>query len=150
MKKLLSLCFMLTALALGAHAATTDSIKNNYNVDFAKSSEAAQPVEKIATQPKEQQRLPLDYVNQPPLIPHDIKGYQVSMNNNQCLQCHGVEKYRISGAPRISPTHFMDRDGKVLNQVAPRRYFCLQCHVPQTDATPIIDNTFKPTTGFGQ
>ncbi|MEA7178548.1 nitrate reductase cytochrome c-type subunit, partial [Salmonella enterica subsp. enterica serovar Montevideo] len=41
-----------------------------------------------------------------------------------------------TGAPRISPTHFMDSDGKVSGNVAPRRYFCLQCHVPQSDTAP--------------
>jgi cytochrome c-type protein NapB len=43
----------------------------------------------------------------------------------------------------------MDSDGNVLSNVAPRRYFCLQCHVPQTDAAPIVENTFTPSKGFG-
>ncbi|EHC48208.1 Nitrate reductase cytochrome c550-type subunit, partial [Salmonella enterica subsp. enterica serovar Give str. S5-487] len=34
--------------------------------------------------------------------------------------------------------------------VAPRRYFCLQCHVPQSDTAPIIDNTFTPSQGYGK
>lgn len=49
----------------------------------------------------------------PALIPHSVEGYQVTTNTNRCLQCHGVESYRTTGAPRISPTHFMDSDGKV-------------------------------------
>ncbi len=88
--------------------------------------------------PKEQERMPLNYVNQPPMIPHSVEGYQVTTNTNRCLQCHGVESYRTTGAPRISPTHFMDSDGKVGAEVAPRRYFCLQCHVPQADTAPIV------------
>ncbi len=99
--------------------------------------------------PKQQEKMALNYVNQPPMIPHSVDGYQISKNTNRCLQCHGVEHYRTTGAPRISPTHFMDSDGKVLGEVAPRRYFCLQCHVPQTDAAPIIGNDFKPMQGFG-
>ena len=78
------------------------------------------------------------------------EGYQVTTNTNRCLQCHGVESYRTTGAPRISPTHFMDSDGKVLAEVAPRRYFCLQCHVPQADAAPIVENTFTPSKGYGK
>ncbi|MGD8350279.1 MAG: nitrate reductase cytochrome c-type subunit, partial [Gammaproteobacteria bacterium] len=31
----------------------------------------------------------------------------------------------------------------VLSDVSPRRYFCLQCHIEQTDAEPLIENTFK-------
>ncbi|MEG2469599.1 MAG: nitrate reductase cytochrome c-type subunit, partial [Comamonas sp.] len=61
-----------------------------------------------------------------------------------------VEHYRTTGAPRISPTHFMDANGKVLGEVAPRRYFCLQCHVPQSDAPPIVGNSFQAAPGFGQ
>ena len=48
-----------------------------------------------------------------------------------------------SGAPMISVTHFMDRDGQVLADVGPRRYFCNACHVSQTDAQPLVRNTFR-------
>ena len=37
----------------------------------------------------------------------------------------------------------MDRDGQVLADVTPRRYFCTACHVQQTDAQPLVPNTFK-------
>ncbi|CAI2464935.1 nitrate reductase cytochrome c-type subunit [Serratia plymuthica] len=120
------------------------------DVDLSQSPEvSATAVGPIST-PKQQERMALNYVNQPPMIPHSVDGYQVSKNTNRCLQCHGVEHYRTTGAPRISPTHFMDRDGRVLSDVAPRRYFCLQCHVPQTDAAPIVGNDFQPMPGFGR
>ena len=47
-------------------------------------------------------------------------------------------------APKISPTRSETRDGMTLGEVSPRRYFCLQCHVPQADAKPLVNNTFKP------
>lgn len=118
-------------------------------VDLAQSPEVSGTPEGSVRMPKQQERMALNYVNQPPMIPHSIEGYQVSKNTNRCLACHGVEHYRTTGAPRISPTHFMDSEGKVLSNVAPRRYFCLQCHVPQTDAAPIVENTFTPSKGFG-
>jgi cytochrome c-type protein NapB len=43
----------------------------------------------------------------------------------------------------VSVTHYMDRDGNFLADVSPRRYFCNQCHVPQTTAKPLIKNTFE-------
>jgi len=119
------------------------------SVDLTPSPEVSGTPEGSVKMPKQQGRMALNYVNQPPMIPHSVDGYQVSKNTNRCLQCHGVEHYRTTGAPRVSPTHFMDSDGKVLSNVAPRRYFCLQCHVPQTDATPIVENTFTPSKGFG-
>ena len=53
------------------------------------------------------------------------------------------------GATKISPTHFETRDGMTLSDVSPRRYFCLQCHVPQVNASPLVDNTFDPVESIG-
>lgn len=99
--------------------------------------------------PKDSGKHQLTFVNQPPMIPHSVKGYQVTKNTNQCLNCHGIENYRTTGAPRISPTHFQDRDGNVTGDSSPRRYFCLQCHVEQADVKPIVENKFQPTKAFG-
>ena len=43
----------------------------------------------------------------------------------------------------ISITHYTDRDQQTLAAVAPRRYFCTQCHVPQQDVKPLVENRFK-------
>ncbi|TCJ95877.1 periplasmic nitrate reductase subunit NapB [Volucribacter psittacicida] len=100
---------------------------------------------------KESELAPLNYVNQPPMIPHAVKGYQISKNVNQCLMCHSVEGSRVTGATRISPTHFADRDGNIVaGQTAPRRYFCLHCHVSQSDVEPIVPNDFQPMPGYGK
>ena len=37
---------------------------------------------------RDQPPLPRDFVQQPPLIPHTIKGYTVTKNFNKCLDCH--------------------------------------------------------------
>lgn len=84
-----------------------------------------------------------NYPEQPPTIPHEIRDYQVDLNVNKCLTCHSRTAVEQSQAPMVSVTHFMDRDGQVRGAVSPRRYFCLQCHVPQTDAKPLIGNSFK-------
>jgi cytochrome c-type protein NapB len=83
-----------------------------------------------------------NYPEQPPVIPHAIEGYQLSLATNRCLTCHRRQYTEASGAPMISVTHYMDRDGQMLADVAPRRYFCTVCHVPQTDAQPLVENTF--------
>lgn len=93
---------------------------------------------------KDGQPLPRNYVLQPPLIPHKIDGYQVTIKHNKCLSCHSWKNYRKHHATKISQTHFENRDGVVLANVSARRYFCLQCHVPQTNALPLVDNTFEP------
>lgn len=84
-----------------------------------------------------------DYVFQPPLIPHQIRHYEMSLNANKCLSCHSWKNARESGATKISVTHYEARDGQVLADVSPRRYFCLQCHVPQNEAAPLIENEYE-------
>lgn len=88
-----------------------------------------------------------DYVQQPPLIPHKVDGYEVTINFNKCMDCHSWARHRSANATKISLTHFKDRDANELSNVAPRRYFCMQCHVPITDARPLVENTFQPATG---
>ena len=92
--------------------------------------------------------LPRDFVQQPPLIPHAIRGYDITKNFNKCMDCHAWSRARETGATKISLTHFRDRDGKELSTVSPRRYFCMQCHVPQTEARPLVQNTFRPAQGL--
>ncbi|MGC3937285.1 nitrate reductase cytochrome c-type subunit [Roseobacter sp. EG26] len=83
-----------------------------------------------------------NYPEQPPVIPHKIDGYQIDTNYNQCLTCHARSAIDVSQAPMVSITHFMDREGQFLASVSPRRFFCTQCHVPQSEAAPKLDNTF--------
>ncbi len=85
-----------------------------------------------------------DYVQQPPLVPHSVEGYKINVKFNKCLTCHSWANYKEAGATKISQTHFEDRGGDVHANVAARRYFCTQCHVPQVDAQPLVKNTFQP------
>lgn len=83
------------------------------------------------------------YRQQPPLIPHRIEGYQISRAVNQCMQCHDWPYNVKEGAPKISETHYVDRDGVALDEVTPGRWFCVQCHVPQFNARELVENDFK-------
>ncbi|WP_414691397.1 nitrate reductase cytochrome c-type subunit [Noviherbaspirillum sp.] len=83
-----------------------------------------------------------NYAMQPPVIPHKIEGYQVDKNANKCMMCHARTRTQESQAPMVSVTHFMDRDSNFLAELSPRRYFCLQCHVPQADLKPLVENEF--------
>jgi cytochrome c-type protein NapB len=83
------------------------------------------------------------YPEQPPVIPHSIEGYQLTLAANRCLECHRRQYTSLVGAPMISITHFMDRQQQMLADVSPRRYFCTTCHVQQTEARPLVDNTYR-------
>ena len=88
-------------------------------------------------------RRPRDYPMQPPTIPHKVDEYQVDLNTNKCLSCHSRRRVEESQAPMVSVTHYMDRYGNFLAEVSPRRYFCNQCHVIQTNARPMVETTFE-------
>ncbi|RLK03521.1 nitrate reductase cytochrome c-type subunit [Ruegeria conchae] len=92
-------------------------------------------------------RMQRNYRQQPPLIPHSIEQYQIDLRTNQCLSCHDWTKAGERNAPTLSMTHYLDREGRELDQIAGTRYFCNQCHVPQADALPLVDNTFEPSSG---
>lgn len=79
---------------------------------------------------------------QPPMIPHPIDKYSIDLRQNGCLKCHSPATFEAAKAPRVADSHFLDRDGKKLDHLAPRRYFCTQCHAPQTGAMPLVDNVF--------
>jgi len=91
---------------------------------------------------------PRDFVQQPPLIPHTIGNYQITKNFNKCMECHAWSKTASTGATKVGVTHFRNREGQELDNVSPRRYFCTQCHVPQTDAKPLVENTFQRARGM--
>lgn len=84
-----------------------------------------------------------NYAMQPPVIPHKIENYQTDKNANRCMMCHARTRTQESQAPMISVTHFQNRDGNFLAELSPRRYFCLQCHVPQANLNPLVENRFK-------
>ena len=80
---------------------------------------------------------------QPPTIPHRIDGYQVDRNANRCVGCHSRTRIEETRAIPIPATHYMDRDGTLRGDVSPRRYFCTQCHVPQDEVKPLVENLYQ-------
>ena len=133
----LALAAVLPVLASGVFAA--DAPKVPSGPDPITQDIPAEPMGREVTDDVKKAR---NYADQPPLIPHAIRDYQIDLNINKCLTCHDRKNTEGSQAPMISVTHFQDRDGQTLGAVSPRRYFCTQCHVPQTDAKPIVGNSF--------
>lgn len=88
-----------------------------------------------------------NYEQQPPLIPHNIQNYNVTKNFNKCFDCHAPARAAEYNATKIPASHFKTREGQDLSNISPRRYFCQQCHVPQSDAKPLVNNTFQPAAG---
>jgi cytochrome c-type protein NapB len=99
---------------------------------------------------KDEEPIKRNYVQQPPVIPHKIRGYSIDLRSNKCLSCHSWDSYKRAGATKVSLTHFETRDGHALADISPRRYFCLQCHVPQAVAQPLIENDYQSTSDLAK
>ncbi len=82
---------------------------------------------------------------QPPLIPHKIDKERISLDENSCLRCHAPDTYKAEKAPMISKTHFTDPNNPSDANLMRGRWFCYQCHVPQVNAKPLVENLFSKT-----
>lgn len=133
----------LSALALGAMVAASlvsaDIVSLRGDQDLAGDSTAIERKgELIASGGIER-----SWKLQPPVIPHKTNNDRFSLKENTCLNCHSTDTYKKEKAPKIGDSHFVDATGAVLTEMNMRRYFCSQCQVPQTDATPLVENLFE-------
>ncbi|WP_350335957.1 nitrate reductase cytochrome c-type subunit [Coralliovum pocilloporae] len=127
---------LTTTFGIGVYA--EDNIATLRGKDLAPSIDAP-AIPKVVNSDLRQVR---NYPEQPPLIPHKTDNYQVDKNVNKCMTCHSRTAVGESQAPMVSITHFMDRDGQFRASISPRRYFCNQCHVTQSEARPLVENEF--------
>lgn len=143
MKKYTCLALLFTVACLAA-APQTAQAEEVQSLRGARDVQAPSQEPEVGKLIADQKPLARDFVQQPPLIPHKIEGYMVTKEYNKCLSCHSWANYKSAGATKISPAHFQNREGTELADLAPRRYFCTQCHVTQVDAPPLVENTFQP------
>ena len=133
-----ALLIMLIPFEVQARDNTAESLRGSTPLE----DEAAPP--RLKDFPKDAPKTIPAYAGQPPSIPHGIRGYNITANNNPCLTCHNLANAHKFKATPIGTSHFKDRDGNLLSDVSPSRYNCTQCHVPQKDAPPLIENLFEP------
>jgi len=137
MKRLITAAVLVCALPLAVLAAGgVDTLRGGTPVN------REPPAPRMPTDENRDLRRSRAYPMQPPTIPHKIDDYQLDLRANKCMSCHARGRAAEAQAPMISVTHYQDREGNFLAELSPRRYFCTQCHVPQTDAKPLLDNTF--------
>ena len=105
------------------------------------------PFKFVNESPGGNDRLPRAWGASPPRIPHDIAGYlPITLQRNQCLKCHDVEKMKEPEDPTpIPPSHHVDwrnAPGVVRKEIAGARWVCTSCHVPQAQVPPPVENRF--------
>ncbi len=121
-------------------AATADDVKSLRGGKAIPDAESPPTVAKLIL---DQESFDRNFKSQPPLIPHKVEKYKVNLKANRCLKCHDKSNYKEEEAPMTGKSHYIGADGKEMDKISMKRYFCNQCHVPQADAKPLVKNTFK-------
>ncbi len=143
----LTLATLLSATAWVLFAATAqaaDAPKSMRGIDVNAADTPAETKTYSGKRPGTQPTVARTFSTQPPVIPHAVENFdEITLEENQCLSCHGPDVYKKKNAPVVGKSHFIDRNGKKLDTASSARHNCVQCHVPQIDAPPLVENAFQ-------
>jgi cytochrome c-type protein NapB len=94
--------------------------------------------------------LPRAWTGAPPQIPHRVDEFlPIVAEDNQCLDCHDVPRYidrpknldrSVKSKSPMSRDHYATAE---LDEVAGSRFNCTQCHVAQSNASPLVESTYR-------
>jgi cytochrome c-type protein NapB len=150
MKRPVILLVFLACLAVVGYASTQEGLPDE-EIGLSKASVFDAPAppsdQKSETWPGQNSLLPRVNPVGPPSIPHMIGGFlPITQGRNPCMGCHLTDR-KIEGGPvPIPESHYIDySSGLDQKQDEPdgARYYCLSCHVPRTDAAPLVENQFS-------
>lgn len=128
------------AVAIAADVPPVQSLRG---ADTATQDQAPSAKELTGKRPGRQEVIARTFDGQPPLIPHALQNFdEITLVDNQCLECHDSANYQKKAAPMIGESHMLTGADVPANTLDRRRWFCDQCHVPQYDAPPLVDNEF--------
>jgi len=144
MNQSLKLILAIAASGLTALACAADGASSMRGADVAAPDQAPEEKTQRCKRPGTEAPVARTFSTQPPVIPHAVENFdEINLEGNQCMDCHSAATYKKKNAPKIGDSHFVDRDGRKHAEATGGRYNCVQCHVPQVDAPPLVDNTFK-------
>ena len=148
-------CVLL--LFLSTAAFSSDKVIDDINMGLSKTSVFDDPTPMTSKysmiKPGEIDRLPKAYTTLPPQIGHTVDEYlPITMEKNDCADCHDRRKYlgrkgwewKVGRKLPMPDDHygtFKKKGGS--EDVSGSRYNCMQCHVPLSNAKPLVENTFK-------
>lgn len=95
--------------------------------------------------------IPLAYSTVPPLISHTVEEYlPITTEENECTDCHdrqnkiGKIEHKTGKRIPMPENHYGGFKGEGdKEEVSGSRYHCTQCHVPQSGAKPLVENTYS-------
>ena len=103
--------------------------------------------------PGKSKKIERTFDNSPPMIPHETESmlpmtvwYKMTFfYTNMCTSCHMPKYAKRTTATPIPESHLIDfRTGEdLMGSLDRKRHFCVQCHVPQSDAKLPVENLFE-------
>lgn len=140
----LALCLSSAIFVLEPATAQTGAVRSLRGADVVQSDSAPEERRELGGSPGSQKPIARTFAGQPPLVPHSTAGLgEITLKQNPCFSCHAAEAAKAVGAPAIGKSHYLQQKGKPTGTLDSRRQQCLACHVPQFDAPPLVDNTFR-------
>ncbi len=143
-----------TPAAAPASAATPSAAPGKADRDLGLSKAsvfevpAPPPVKQNDSAPGELPVLPRPYALAPPRIPHGVDGFlPITRAQNSCLDCHEVKEKKKGEPTPIPASHYRDlrrAPGVAGEKVSGARWVCTACHVPRTEAEPLVESRFRP------
>lgn len=104
------------------------------------------PVHPNTAFPGDGPSLPRAYPGAPPRVPHAVADLlPITRDANLCVDCHDLEEGGEGLPTPIPPSHRTDlrrSPQQVGEGVVGARWLCITCHVPTTDAEPLVENRF--------
>ena len=145
--------FVTLGLILGITGSALGDALDEVNMGLSKTSVFDTPTPDnyvySTAKPGGNEWLPTAWESHPPQIPHGIEKFlPVVAADNQCLDCHDTPKYigkpknmdrRVKNKAPMSRSHYEDDSLETLDNA---RFNCTQCHVPLSDAAPLVENTY--------
>jgi cytochrome c-type protein NapB len=130
------LASLLTAIV---GCASYEPLASMRGTDVAVADPAPAAKEYAGKRPGTQPVVARTFSTQPPVIPHAVDNFdEVTLTENQCLDCHSLENYVKKNAPKLGDSHFV----AATKTFDVSRHNCTACHVPQVDAPALVENKF--------
>ena len=137
MKK--SVTILLASLLAVVGCASYEPLVSMRGADVAAADKAPGELVYAGKRPGTQPVIARTFSTQPPLIPHAVDNFdEVTLTENQCLDCHGDANYVKKNSPKLGDSHFV----AATKAFDPSRHNCTQGHVPQVDAPALVENRF--------
>ena len=139
MKKTITI-LLASLLAVVAGCASYEPLVSMRGADVAAADKApAAPLQYQGSRPGTQPVVARTFSTQPPVIPHAVNNFdEVTLTENQCLDCHGPANYVKKNSPKLGDSHLV----AATKAFDASRHVCTSCHVAQTDAPALVENRF--------